>query len=161
MILLSAFYLINLAVNARLIGRRFDITDNTQGYGKAVFIVHHGKFQLQSIVFTMGIMNENIFFFDAIFTDFHYFQSEAFLHKTKLFVFTEAHRFAMFQLDGMLTTTFARIDGGVSAVVKDHTILQNFAHRGPFMPLSCLEHFDSMCAIVGYSACKEATTSTE
>ena len=63
----SGFHLFNLTVDAVFISRGGNVADNAQGHRETVLIVHHGQFQLQSVVFTVGIMHKNVLLCDAVF----------------------------------------------------------------------------------------------
>ena len=59
MIVLLLFHVCDLLADAVVVGWCFDIAYHSEGNGK-VGPLHHGKFQLQRVVFGMGVVYENI-----------------------------------------------------------------------------------------------------
>ena len=106
-------------------------------------------------------MNEDILFCDTVLTQLHNFQSETFLHQSKLFVLTEKHWLTVFQVDSILGTSVFVVYRVVGSVIEYNAVLQNLTHSGSFMVSSSLQNFSCAGTICGYTACKETSTGTE
>ena len=83
---------------------------------------------MQRIILTVSIVYKNILFCNAIFSQLNNFQAETFLHQTIFLVLTKDHRFTMFQINGILSTSSRSVNRLMSTIIKDDTILQNLAH---------------------------------
>ena len=109
----------------------------------------------------MGIMYENILFLHTILTNLHHLQAETFLHKTILLVRSKDQRFAMFNVDSILFASLGGINGTVTVIIKDDTILQNLTYRSTFMLVSSLQNSNSLIIVACHTTCKEVTTCTK
>ena len=59
-ILLLAAHLVELCIDSIIIGGSIDIADDAKGDGETILRRHQGELQLQGIVLTVGIVNEDI-----------------------------------------------------------------------------------------------------
>ena len=155
------FHLFNLFVDADIIGRSLHITDDTQGNGIAVFVVHHRQLQLQGIILTMGIVDEDIIKRDTVLTNLHHLQAETLLHEAVLVVFTEDEFLTVTHIDGILLAAVFRIYRIVGSVVEDDAMLQNFTYGCTFMLISCLQDLHRLRTVVGNRTGKEPSASTK
>ena len=161
MILLLAFDLFDLFCYCCLVGRCLYVADNTKSYREAVLVVHHGKLQLQSVIFAVSVVYKNVLLCNTILTNLYNLQSEAFLYETKLIVLAEDQRLTMLNVDGVLLSAFALVDRIVGTVVEDNTVLQDFAYRSTFMQFGSLEDIYCSCSVCSHRTCKEVTSCTE
>ena len=67
----------------------------------------------------------------------------------------------MFQVDSVLGASFFGSNTGVSSVVKDHAVLQNFYNRSAFMVSCCFQYFYGSGTIYCNAACKETSAGTK
>ena len=160
MIFLLAFDFFNLFCYSVIVGRCLYFTNHTE-CNREIGAFHQSQLQLKSIVLAMSIVNQNIFFCDAILAKFYHFQSETFLHQSELFVFTEQHRFAVFQIDRILCASFLRCNRSVSSVIEDYTVLQNFHNRCTLMVGCCFQNLYRSGAVYSDTTCKETSACTE
>ena len=160
-VFLLTLHLFDLLSNGSLIGRSLYVADYTESHWESMLVVHHGELQLQGVVLTVSVVNEDVLLCDAILADLHYLQTEALLHKTELVVLTEDQRLAVLHVDGVLLSALALVDRVVNTVVEDNAVLQNLAYRSTLMLLCSLQHLYSSCSVGGYGTCKETTSCTE
>ena len=130
-------------MNGIVVSRSFHIADNAE-CNREVWTFHQGKLQLQGIVHAVGIVDEDILLCNAVFTEFHDFQTEAFLHQSVFIVLAEEHRFAMLQVDGILGTVFLLGHGVMRTVVEDDAVLQNLANGSALVGQGCQSQPDGM-----------------
>ena len=160
-ILLLGLHLFYLCFNCIIISGSIYIADHTQGYREAIAIAHQGKFQLQGIVLAFGVVNKNIVNGNAILANFNNLQSETFLGKSILVVLSENQRLTMLYIDSVLGTTCLVVDAIMGSMIKDDTILHNFAHRSTLMIVSGLQNLYSAHGISGHSTSKEVSACAE
>ena len=85
-ILLCCLYLFYLLVNCIVIGGSFNVANNAKSYREAVAVTHEGELELEGVVLTMSIMNEDVLLRNAIFTYLDNLQSKAFLSLSAQFL---------------------------------------------------------------------------
>ena len=112
-------------------------------------------------IHAMCIVNQNVFFCNSILTQFHHFQSEAFLHQSEFLVLAKQHRFAMFQINRILGAAFLIVYRFVCTVIEYHAILKNLANRSTLMVSGCLQHFHSAGTVRCHSTGKETSACTK
>ena len=106
-------------------------------------------------------MNEDVVHGDAVLAYFNNLQSETFLCKTKLVVFTEHQGLSMLHVDGVLGTACLVVDVVVSAMVEDYAILHNLAHGSALVVIGCLQNIYGSRGVCCYGASKEVSTCTK
>ena len=67
----------------------------------------------------------------------------------------------MFQVDSVLSASFFGSNTGVSSVVEDHAVLQNFYNRSTFVISCCFQHFYGSGTIYCNTTCEETSAGTE
>ena len=158
MVLLLTAYLLYLCMYCLIISRSVHITDDTQGDGETITVTHQGEFQLQSIVLTMGIMNEDIIQGIAVLSDLDDFQSETLLDQSELIVLSKDELLSMFHIDGVLLTTFLIINTLMRSVIEDHAVLQDLTDGSTLMLVGSLQNLDSSGRVRGDGTGEEMST---
>ena len=158
-VLLGAHFL-DLGMYGFVVGRLVHIADDTEGDGE-VRSFHQSEFQLQGVVHAVGVVHQNVFLGDSVFAKLHHFQAEAFLHQAIFAVFTENHRPAVFQIDGVLGASFFVVNRVVRTVVEDDAVLEDFADGGTVMVVGCFQDFYRAGGIGGYGTCEETSACAE
>jgi len=85
-IILCCLYLFYLLVNCIVIGWSFNVANNAKSYREAVAVTHEGELELEGVVLTMSIMNEDVLLRNAILTYLDNLQSKAFLSLSAQFL---------------------------------------------------------------------------
>ena len=85
-ILLCCLYLFYLLVNCIVISWSFNVANNAKSYREAVAVTHEGELELEGVVLTMSIMNEDVLLRNAIFTYLDNLQTKAFLSLSAQFL---------------------------------------------------------------------------
>lgn len=152
--------LINLRPNSVIVGGSLDIPDDTESDGE-VRSLHERKLKLESVILTMRVMDKDIVNGDTILTNLDYFETKAFLHQAKLLVLAKDERLAVLNIDGVELASLTAIDRVVCAIVEDDAVLENFANRGSFVLICCLENLNCAGGIRGHSACEEMPASAK
>ena len=109
----------------------------------------------------MSVVNKDVLFRNTVFTEFHHFQSETFLHQSVFVVLAEEHGLAVFQIDGVLGAVFFLGNGVVRTVIEDNAVLENFADTCAFMVVGGFQNLYCSGCIRGYGTCKEVTACAE
>ena len=60
MVLLLGRDLLELGVDGVVVGGSVDVADDTEGDGEAILGRHQGELQLQGVVLTVGIVDEDV-----------------------------------------------------------------------------------------------------
>jgi len=155
---LDFFYLL---VDGIVISRSFDIADDTECYGETIAITHEGELELEGVVLTVSIVNEDILLCDAVLAYLDNLQSKAFLHQSELAVLTEDEGFAVLNVDGVLGSACLVIDSSMSAIVEDNAVLQHLYDRSALVSVGCLQHLNGVGTISSYGTCEEVTACAE
>ena len=144
-----------------VVGGCLHIAYHAQCHWEAVLIVHHGQFQLQGVVFAVGIVHQHIVDGVAVFAHLYHLQSKTLLHQSVLVVLAKHQFFAVLHVDGVLFAPLLIIYRVVTSVVEYHAVLQYLAHRCSLVLVGCLEHLNGGWGVGGNGTCKEVSASAE
>ena len=161
MVLLLTADLSKLCVDSIVVGWSLHVADHAEGDGETIFGCHHGEFQLQGVIFTVGIMHKHIVDGIAILTDLYHLQAEALLHETELIVLTKHEFLAMLYINGILLTTLVVVYDIVAVVVEDHTVLQDLTDRSTLVLIGSLQNLHRSLGIGSHGTGEEVSTGTE
>lgn len=109
MVILLRFHLFDLIVHSLIVGRSLNIANDTERYGEAVLIVHHGELELQRVVGVMTVMDKDVIHCISVFSNLYDLQAEALLNESVFVVFTENQWLAVFHVDGVLAAPLPRV----------------------------------------------------
>ena len=158
---LLGLYLFYLCVNGIVVGGSVHVANDAEGNGKTVSVAHEGELELERIVLTVSIVDEDIIECDTILAYLHHLKAEALLHEAKLIVFAEDEGLAVLHVDSILSATLFGIDALVGSVVEDDAVLQYFTDGSTLVGLSGLEDVGSARSIGGYGTREEMAARTE
>ena len=161
MVLLLTADFLYLSMYSLIVGRCVHITDDTECDGESVTITHQSEFQLQSIVLTMGIMNEDIVQGIAILANLNDLQTESLLNKSELIILSKDEFLSMFHIDGVLLASFLVIYTLMSSVIEDNTVLQNLTDGSTLMLVGSLQDLDGSRRISSDGTGEEMSTGTK
>ena len=161
MVFLLSLHILYLLLNGIVVCRSLNIADDTKCYWESVLVVHHRKFQLQSVVLTVGIVNEYILLCDSVLTDFHYLQSESFLHESVFVVLTKDEGLSVLYVDGVLLTSLLIIYWVVATIIEDNAVLQDLAYGSTLVLIGSLQDFHCLGSVGSHRAGEEVSACTE
>ena len=148
-------------MNGIVVGRCFNVADNTQCDGESILRSHHGELKLQGVVLAVSIVNQYVVDGIAILTNLNNLQSEALLYESELIVLAEYQLLAVLYVDGVLLTTLVVIYNIVAVVVEDNTVLQNLSYTCTFVLVSSLQNLYCTLGIGSHAACEEVSACTK
>ena len=148
-------------MNGIVVGRCFNVADNTQCDGESILRSHHGELKLQGVVLAVSIVNQYIIDGVTILTNLNNLQSEALLYQSELIVLAEYQLLAMLYIDGVLLTALVVINYIMAVVVEYNAVLQNLSYAGTLVLVSCLQNLNGSLCIGSNAAGKEMSACTE
>ena len=154
-------YLFYLCLYRIVVGGCLHITDYTQCDGESIVVSHQGQLELERVVLAMSIVDQDIVDRNVVLTNFHDFQRETVLHQSVLLLVAKDERFSMFDVDCILGTCSRGVNGVVSAIIEDDTVLQDFAYAGSLVIVSSLQNLDGSWSVCRNGTSEEMATCTK